>query len=313
MATAAPNPLKSGLTSLSSSAYDYQYENGRRYHAYHPGQYLLPNDENEQERLDAMHYVFQLVLDPGLCCTELNNPLKILDVGTGTGIWAIDMGDLYPSAQVIGTDLSPIQPNWIPPNVSFQVDDATDPWAFPKESFDFIHARSLAGSIQDWPALIRKAYEHLKPGGRIEFSEARMRFRYDDNTYSQTSTTRWWMSEFDKIARENNLDFDAFPRFGNSFRQAGFTSVVEGERPCPIGLWPKHKKLKEVGGVFKAQLIGSALDSYSLALFTRLGGWSGVETHAFLAEVRKELAERRMHLYTHCSFAVGQKPVSCHR
>jgi len=33
-------------------------------------------------------------------------PHKILDVGTGTGIWAIDMADAYPSAEVIGTDLT---------------------------------------------------------------------------------------------------------------------------------------------------------------------------------------------------------------
>jgi methylase of polypeptide subunit release factors len=46
--------------------------------------------------------------------TKLEKPHKILDVGTGTGIWAIDAGDLFPSAEVIGVDLSPIQPNWMP-------------------------------------------------------------------------------------------------------------------------------------------------------------------------------------------------------
>jgi hypothetical protein len=33
---------------LSSSIYDYRYENGRRYHAYRDGRYFLPNDEVEQ-------------------------------------------------------------------------------------------------------------------------------------------------------------------------------------------------------------------------------------------------------------------------
>lgn len=58
------------------------------------------------------------------------NPQRILDVGTGTGIWAIDMADQHPSAEITGTDLSPIQPSWIPPNCRFEVDDMELPWTF---------------------------------------------------------------------------------------------------------------------------------------------------------------------------------------
>ncbi|GLA47592.1 hypothetical protein AnigIFM63604_002270, partial [Aspergillus niger] len=39
-------------TSITSSAMNYAYENGRRYHSYHEGEYVLPNDEQEQDRLD---------------------------------------------------------------------------------------------------------------------------------------------------------------------------------------------------------------------------------------------------------------------
>jgi hypothetical protein len=41
---------ESSTTSLSSTIFDYEYENGRRYHAYKAGTYTLPNDETEQER-----------------------------------------------------------------------------------------------------------------------------------------------------------------------------------------------------------------------------------------------------------------------
>ena len=34
--------------------------------------------------------------------------------------------------------------------------------------FSFIHLRSLAGSLKDWPRLISQAYENLEPGGWIE-------------------------------------------------------------------------------------------------------------------------------------------------
>lgn len=99
--------------SLSSSVKDYVFENGRRYHKYREGQYLFPNDETEQDRLDMVHHIFLLILGGKLASAPIpESPQRILDIGTGTGIWAIDMADEFPSAQVIGNDLSPIQPRW---------------------------------------------------------------------------------------------------------------------------------------------------------------------------------------------------------
>lgn len=79
----------SATTSVNSSIFDFQYQNGRRYHAYRAGQYLLPNDEQEQERLDIIHHVFMLTLNGQPCASmsKLDNPKRILDIGTGTGIW----------------------------------------------------------------------------------------------------------------------------------------------------------------------------------------------------------------------------------
>lgn len=95
-----------------------------------------------------------------LFCPVTENPQKILDLGTGTGIWAIDAGEKWPSAEVIGTDLSPIQPRWVPPNVMFQVDDAESEWTWGEEVFDIIHIRHLSGSIRDWDGLIQQCYRY---------------------------------------------------------------------------------------------------------------------------------------------------------
>lgn len=48
--------FNSDVTSLTSTAFDYTYENGRRYHSFRAGKYALPNDEREQERLDMVSY-----------------------------------------------------------------------------------------------------------------------------------------------------------------------------------------------------------------------------------------------------------------
>lgn len=94
---------------------EYLVENGRRYHAYYgPDKNLMPSDEIEKERLDVHHEIMLLVAGRKLHAAPVNTSKahRVLDLGTGTGIWAIDYAHQNPSAKVIGLDLSPIQPNW---------------------------------------------------------------------------------------------------------------------------------------------------------------------------------------------------------
>lgn len=52
---------------------------------------MLPNDETEQDRLDLHHHVFRLVLRGTLFRAPINSMdvHRVLDFGTGTGIWAV--------------------------------------------------------------------------------------------------------------------------------------------------------------------------------------------------------------------------------
>ena len=75
---------------LASSIMHYRMENGRQYHSYCDGAYWGPNDEHAKEILDFAHHMYLLTLDHKLHLAPVSNPQRILDVGTGTGIWAID-------------------------------------------------------------------------------------------------------------------------------------------------------------------------------------------------------------------------------
>ena len=98
----------------------------------------------------------------------ISQPKQVLDVGTGTGIWAIEMGDEHPDAHVLGTDLSPIQPELVPPNCIFEIDDCEMEWTWPDNHFDYIHVRDLHGSIRDWSKFMNEAFRCCKPGGLVE-------------------------------------------------------------------------------------------------------------------------------------------------
>jgi len=155
----------SSTTSISSSILRFREENGRTYHAYKEGKYLFPNDDGENDRLDLQHHLFSLTFDGALQLAPIANKKggihKVLDIGTGTGIWAIDFADEHPESHVLGVDLSPIQPSMIPPNVTFQVDDLEEPWSFGEGKFDFVYSRMMSGAIADWPRLFQQSFEYV--------------------------------------------------------------------------------------------------------------------------------------------------------
>ncbi|XP_014550639.1 hypothetical protein COCVIDRAFT_31686 [Bipolaris victoriae FI3] len=298
----------SETTSLKSAVVNYKYRNGRRYHAYKEGSYWGPNDETQAEQLDIVHHICLLLLDGELYMAPLTkDPMRVLDLGTGTGIWAIDFADRFPSCEVLGTDLSPTQPSMIPPNLRFEVDDFTEPWLFRKESFDLIHARSLFGCVADWPKFYQEALDHLQPGGWFEQLEMSVVPKSDDGTVEPGSI-------FDKWGK---ISVELGEKFGKSLRTAdeakagieaaGFINVVEHRWKLPIGGWPADKRFKELG-LYNRINWEQGIEGWSIYLLTTLMKWTIEEVQVYLALMRQALRDRRIHAYQEVSLVYGQKP-----
>ena len=65
--------------------------------------------------MDLHHEIMVLLLDGALHTAPLYNPQRILDVGTGTGIWAVEMSVTCPTpSPTLGTDVL-LQGREIPP------------------------------------------------------------------------------------------------------------------------------------------------------------------------------------------------------
>ena len=78
---------------LRSSLLESVKENGRGYHRYtgrSGSQYPLPEDDQEQDRSDLQHAMFLRTFDGKLFMSPIERELhEVLDLGTGTGIWAL--------------------------------------------------------------------------------------------------------------------------------------------------------------------------------------------------------------------------------
>lgn len=198
----------------------------------------MPIDERELERNDIQHAKYLLLLHDRLCMTELDSPTRILDVGTGTGIWAIDMGDLHPQAEVIGTDIAPVQPSWVPPNVRFVIEDAEDHWTFTPGSFDFVYSRETIFAIRDWPRLISQAWTALKPGGLLELASTSPRTHCDDGSIDlSTSYFVQTVNSYYEMATAMGTSLDAPYSWAEQMRAAGFVDVQEHNFKMPMGPW----------------------------------------------------------------------------
>ncbi|KAL7275414.1 hypothetical protein RUND412_001642 [Rhizina undulata] len=305
--------FESDTASLLSATMNYTYENGRRYHGYKEGKYYLPNDENEQDRLDIIHHICLLANHGELFISPVGEdwkPQRILDVGTGSGIWAMEIADQYPSAEVIGVDLSPIQPNWVPPNLKFEVDDIEDEWTYQPGTFDLVFIRHMAGFVYDWPKLYRQAFRALKPGGWIELQDFCCFWNSDDGSLPPDSILPEWSQYWEKATNESGREWNSVaPSMGPSLKKVGCVNVGVDVKKLPVGRWPKDKRQKEIGMYWRQQFIDGS-EGVSLALFTRVLGWKKEEFDEYMKKVVAALKDPKYHAYGKFYTAWGRKPLS---
>ena len=76
----------------------------------------------------------------------------------------------------------------------------------------------------------------------------------------------------------------------------------------PIGPWAREPKLKDLGAIQLAQML-DAVEPFTLALLTRVLGWSNDATQVLMAGVRQDFRNwKKTHLYANFHFVYGQKP-----
>ncbi|TGZ78349.1 S-adenosyl-L-methionine-dependent methyltransferase [Ascodesmis nigricans] len=304
----------SSTQSLTSSTLDHVYANGRRYHrrsADENNQYLMPSDETEMDRLDMMHHMALLLLDGELHKAPItDDPPRVLDCGTGTGIWALDFGSIHPASHVVGVDLAPNQPSWTYPNVQFETDDLEKTWTFKKNHFNFIHSRMVGTAIKDWGRYTQQMFDHLAPNGYIELSEHSIKYAYCDDSSVPSSSILLTHGELlaSAIEKTGVRPRDLCPSFFHThLAAAGFTDIQVYTYKVPCGPWPKSKRFKYIGAVC-AEGIKTGLEAYGMLAMTRLLGMQEEVVREMCEKCYRTIMEGREHPYYFQWQIVARKP-----
>ncbi|KAG7130943.1 Secondary metabolism regulator LAE1 like protein [Verticillium longisporum] len=217
---------------------------------------------------------------------------RILDIGTGTGIWPIQLGDEYPE--------------WAPPNVKFLVDDVELDWAEP-EPYDHIHCKYMAGSIKDWPRLVQQIYDNLKPGGWVEFQEAENTLLSEDGSLKPYNAMVVMMEGLKDACNKIGRTMDPAPSFRGWVEGASFENVNSQIFKLPVGSWAKDPMLKECGTLMRINFL-DGVEGFTAALFRDVLLWSQEEVSVLNAQVWTAVRDRDIHPLFNVHVVTGQKP-----
>ncbi|EXU96531.1 methyltransferase [Metarhizium robertsii] len=187
----------------------------------------------------------KLLLNGRLGLAPVQSPKHVLDVATGTGIWALEYAKNNPQAHVIGTDLFTMQPATAAPNVSFiRQDVEKEEWKYP-HPLDYIHLRYIVSCFDDAQSVLRKAHAALRPGGHIEIFDIVLRPRYGGDKRAR-ALDNWCAAVCAAAAREGR-DMQKAEKYKQWLEEIGFVDVVDVELMVPGNAWPEDDRMREIG------------------------------------------------------------------
>jgi hypothetical protein len=277
-------------------------ENEREYHGYHRGLYMYPCDEDEKDRLDIYHHIFLVARGRDrhgrdqLHKVPVADNARILDLGTGTGIWPMQMAERYPNAEIWGTDLVNIQPPLIHLNLRFIIpQDFEGPWQLGDDPWDFIHFRMGCGSVSKWDVMYEKIFTHLRPGGWLEHIEIDIRPQYEQGANNSRQLDEWYeyLDGATQLA-EKRLEYP--PNLRELMSNCGFVDIDEEVIRLPLNEWPEDEREKFIGRWYNLGLC-QGLEALMLGPLTRAYEWPLENVKQMLMMVKPQICSRRVRAY----------------
>jgi SAM-dependent methyltransferase len=199
-------------------------------HVLSAASYELPRDPEEINRQDFQHYMFRYMFRSNIL-SPVKNPLSILDVGSGTGLWAREVATQFPRANVVAVDIAPqpVYQGGRGPNYTFLQANVLERLPFDANIFDYVHQRVLVLGIPSdkWMNDVQELKRVTSPNGWVEMCEP----CYGVGTPALETLFRW----MGILSRFRNIDVGIVSHLGDFLTQAGFRNVQSHRVNMPVG------------------------------------------------------------------------------
>ncbi|KAL7964442.1 S-adenosyl-L-methionine-dependent methyltransferase [Trichoderma sp. SZMC 28014] len=249
--------------------------------------YFLPETS---QQVDYQHNIMLHILGGRLGQAPVGSQAQVLDVATGTGIWAMQYAQQHPESTVLGVDLSIAKPQeLLPDNCQFQQLDAEN-GEWPPTQFDYIHFAHVISCFDDTKAVMKNAFDHMQPGGWIELHDPEVRAIANDDSVKGTALEEW-IELIVKGGRVVGRDLLKSAHYEAWLNETGFVNVQDAKFQLPINEWPENPNLKKVGAIYKHNFLQLV---ESLAKFLTLAGLSNAEAEDLKERVRRDIHNTRI-------------------
>ncbi|KAK1779095.1 S-adenosyl-L-methionine-dependent methyltransferase [Copromyces sp. CBS 386.78] len=260
----------------------------QRYAVEH-GVYFSPVDDDEIEYLQYIHGLFDLMFERRLIFPPIPQPRRILDCGSGSASWAIDVAEQHPECEVIGLDIYPYpMPEDLPANLELQIDDLNSPSTFPSNHFDLVHSRLMSGGIHAnrWMNYLTDVFRILRPGGWCQMVEIYFNAQSDNGTLTPNHALQVWSQSYIQSVQPYK-DPRAALRLQQMLTEVGFVEVETRLVTLPLCGWSNDPRDHTIGEASRT-IVHRMLSSLCAYPFTQVLGMSQTDVQLLVAQARSE-------------------------
>jgi ubiquinone/menaquinone biosynthesis C-methylase UbiE len=194
--------------------------------------YLLGQDAPALNRLDFQHVFLKGVLQTNHLA-PIVSPKAVLDVGSGTGRWVVEVAQEFPQARVTGIDINPTTPQAAPLSAQFIQQDILKGLPFSSQSFDYLHSRFLVAAVPvvSWSELLREYMRVTRPGGWIELFEGGTTF------LNVGPLTQQYLAWWELLGKQRGINASLMGQIPYLMQKIGMQNIQAQVLHVPVGKW----------------------------------------------------------------------------